>query len=78
MAQAGSSFGAEPSAPTYGCHVDIADGGQPDGCVLDYGTPHDCVFGVFPSGRVRRSKRTCAYWLRIENVLKPCSDATAI
>lgn len=26
----------------FGCHVDLMDGDEPDGCVFDYGNPGDC------------------------------------
>jgi hypothetical protein len=53
-------------ATSYGCHVDLAPGEHPDGCVLDYGAPQDCNFGVFPSGRIRRSKKTCPHWRKFD------------
>jgi hypothetical protein len=53
-------------AVSYGCHADLAPGEHPDGCVLDYGSPRDCDFGVFPSGRVRRSKKTCPHWRKLD------------
>ncbi|MNU29080.1 hypothetical protein D3C71_175270 [compost metagenome] len=57
---------SESAPASHGCHVDLAPGEQPDGCVLDYGTPHDCAFGVFPSGRLRRSRNTCPHWRKID------------
>lgn len=51
---------------SHGCHVGLASGEHPDGCVLDYGEPRDCAFGVFPSGRVRKSKKTCPHWQKID------------
>jgi hypothetical protein len=59
---------------THGCHADLAPGEQPDGCVLDYGKPQDCDFGVFPGGRLRRSKNTCPQWRRIVGPA-PCRTA---
>lgn len=56
----------ETELTSHGCHVDLAPGQHPDGCVLDYGVPQDCDYGVFPSGRVRRSKKTCPHWRKID------------
>jgi hypothetical protein len=42
----------------YGCCVDLDDDEAPDGCVLDYGEPADCIFA-----RGRRTKWTCPYWV---------------
>lgn len=50
---------------TYACHVSAMAGDEPDGCVLDYGVATDCDHGVLPSGRLRRSKLTCAHWRRV-------------
>ena len=52
---------------TYGCHIDLLDGDEPDGCVLDYGAPDDCTMGRTPSGRARRSKWTCKYWKDVKH-----------
>lgn len=53
----------------FGCHVDLADDEEPDGCVIDYGEPLDCVFGFFAHGRPRRSKWTCKYWRPVDAAL---------
>ena len=47
----------------YGCHVELLEGDEPDGCVLDYGAPTECLHA-----RGRRTKWTCPYW-------RPRSDA---
>lgn len=47
---------------TYGCHIDLSPGERPDGCVLDYGCPSDCIMGTTASGRDRKSKWGCPYW----------------
>lgn len=49
----------------YGCHIDLADGDEPDGCVIMYGAPGDCIFGTLASGRSRRSPFTCKYWRKV-------------
>jgi len=50
----------------YGCHCDIDVDEQPDGCVLDYGTPADCNFAIFANGRERKSRWTCRNWRVVE------------
>lgn len=49
------------AAEKYGCHCDLEDGMEPDGCVLDYGKPEDCVYA-----RLRGSKDKCEYWKPIK------------
>lgn len=34
--------GQEPTV-RYGCHCDLEPGANPDGCVLDYDRPEDCI-----------------------------------
>lgn len=41
----------------YGCHCDLEPGMQPDGCVIDDGTPSMCIY----AGRIKR-KEQCEYW----------------
>ena len=41
----------------YGCHVDLCNGGPPDGCVLDYGHSGDCNYALR-----RRKRETCQFW----------------
>lgn len=50
----------------FGCTVDLAPDEEPDGCVLDYGAPVDCIYAVR-----RRTKWTCPFWVR-----KPARLAT--
>lgn len=50
-----------PTAVKYGCHCDLEYGMEPDGCVLDYGKPEDCVYA-----RLRGSKDKCEYWKPIQ------------
>lgn len=45
----------------YGCHCDLEEGMEPDGCVLDYGKPDECVYA-----RLRGSKDKCEYWKPIQ------------
>lgn len=42
----------------YGCHCDLEPHMEPDGCVLDYGAPQDCVH----AGRSGATKEGCEYW----------------
>lgn len=52
----------QPKTPEkYGCHCDLEEGMEPDGCVLDYGKPEDCVYA-----RLRDSKDKCEYWKPIQ------------
>lgn len=51
----------------YGCHVDLAKDEEPDGCVIEYGAHSDCLYAIFPSGRLRRTPRTCKWWRKIED-----------
>lgn len=59
---AGLEDAANPTQATekYGCHCDLEEGTEPDGCVLDYGKPEDCVYA-----RLRGSKDKCEYWKQI-------------
>lgn len=41
--QALAQVQGDSSSVTYGCHCDLEPGMKPDGCVLDYGNPNDCV-----------------------------------
>ncbi|NTF17819.1 hypothetical protein G6L37_05350 [Agrobacterium rubi] len=55
---------------SHACHVNVTYGEDPDGCVLDYGDARDCDHGILPSGRMRRSKKTCPYWRRVSDCNK--------
>ena len=50
-------------APTvrYGCHCDLEPGANPDGCVLDYGRPQDCIHApaLVSAGKGREA---CREW----------------
>lgn len=48
----------------YGCHCDLCDDEDADGCVIDYGSHEDCMF-AFINGKKRRSRWTCAEWKRV-------------
>lgn len=49
-----------PGTPIrFGCHCDLEPGMEPDGCVLDYGRPEDCVHSH--SGKVKQRER-CEHW----------------
>ena len=41
----------------YGCHVDIEQGSQPDGCVIDTGEFHNCIYA-----KEGMRKEQCKYW----------------
>lgn len=52
-----------PADVTYGCHVELhclPPGALPDGCVLDEGRRHDCMFAA----RIA-VKEECRYWRRV-------------
>ena len=49
----------------HGCHVDQDHGVEPEGCVLDEGSPNKCIY----AGRLLREgkdKTACKYWQPIE------------
>lgn len=52
------AFDALGSTAKWGCHCDLEDGQEPDGCVLDDGRPQDCVY----AGRTGATKAECQYW----------------
>lgn len=41
----------------YGCHCDLDDGMEPDGCVIDSGERHNCIYAKDIS-----VKEQCEYW----------------
>lgn len=41
----------------YGCHCDLDEGMEPDGCVIDEGSPHHCIYAKHIS-----AKEQCEYW----------------
>lgn len=41
----------------YGCHVNIEPGIEPDGCVIDEGRLHDCIYA-----KEGMRKEQCEYW----------------
>ena len=41
----------------YGCHCDLEEDMEPDGCVIDEGNPLDCVYA-----RRIETKEQCEYW----------------
>ena len=49
----------------HGCHVDLDDDMEPDGCVLDEGSPRKCVHAdrLLREGK---NKTACKYWKPIE------------
>jgi len=42
---------------TYGCHCDLEEGQEPDGCVIQDGNLTHCIFAYH-----RRSRWTCKEW----------------
>lgn len=51
----------------YGCHVDLFDGAEPDGCVIDEGNLHDCIHA-----KEGMRKEQCEYW----RIVKPLRSET--
>ena len=49
----------------HGCHVDLEDGVEPDGCVLDEGKPMNCIYAM-RLHREGKDKTACEYWKPIE------------
>lgn len=47
----------EKDGKVYGCHIDLFDGQEPDGCVKDYGCDDYCIY----ASRCE-SKWDCKYW----------------
>jgi hypothetical protein len=45
------------SVSKYGCHVDLKPGQEPDGCVIDKETLHDCIYA-----KEGMRKEQCHYW----------------
>lgn len=41
----------------YGCHIDIEPGIEPDGCVIDEGNYHNCIYA-----KEGMRKEQCKYW----------------
>jgi hypothetical protein len=61
----------------YGCHVDLLDGEEPDGCGVDFGAYEDCTYGTYKDGKPRRTKWTCKYWRPVSAALQPATDSEA-
>lgn len=45
----------------YGCHVDLEEGVQPDGCVIDEDRHHQCIYA-----KQGMRKEQCKYWRIIQ------------
>jgi hypothetical protein len=45
---------------TYGCHCDLEEGQEPDGCVIDSGDYNDCIFAYEDM-----KKEDCKYWKKM-------------
>ena|SRR5690606_1708815 len=50
----------------YGCHCDLEEGMQPDGCVIDSGERHHCIYAKDIS-----IKEQCEYWRVIASDAAP-------
>ena len=49
----------------HGCHVDLEEGMEPDGCVLDEGRPGNCIYAR-RLHREGKDKTACEYWQPIQ------------
>jgi hypothetical protein len=49
----------------HGCHCDLEEGMEPDGCVLDEGRPEHCIYAGSLL-REGKDKTACEYWKQIE------------
>lgn len=45
----------------YGCHLELEEGMEPDGCVKDCGDEGGCIYA-----RRHRSREACKYWMPVE------------
>jgi hypothetical protein len=45
----------------FGCHIDLEEGEQPDGCVKDYGAENDCIYA-----RRHRTREGCKFWREVK------------
>lgn len=50
----------------YGCHCDLEEGMEPDGCVIDSGERHNCLYAKDIS-----VKEQCSYWRVIASDAAP-------
>lgn len=55
------AFDALGSTTKWGCHCDLEEGQDPDGCVLDVGRPQDCCYA-----RSAGAKQKCQYWQPVQ------------
>ena len=56
----------------YGCHCDLEEGMEPDGCVIDAGRPDECVRATILL-RENKSKTDCEYWRPVTMAISPKS-----
>ena len=47
----------------YGCHCDLAYGQEPDGCVIDVGERHLCIYA-----KKHDRKEQCEFWKIIAKI----------
>lgn len=59
------ALAAAPTPPAepvqYGCHCDLEPDMKPDGCVLDYGRPEDCV-NASALVKAGKGREACHEW----------------
>jgi len=55
----------QPEQGPHGCHCDLEEGMEPDGCVLDEGRPEHCIYAGSLL-REGKDKTACEYWKPIE------------
>jgi hypothetical protein len=51
---------AQAAGIKYGCHLELDEGMEPDGCVKDYGDNLGCVYATR-----HKTREGCKYWLRV-------------
>ena len=56
---------AQQEQGPHGCHCDLEEGMEPDGCVLDEGRPEHCIYAGSLL-REGKDKTACEYWKPIE------------
>ncbi len=50
----------------FGCHIEIADGEEPDGCVKDWGDENGCVYASR-----HKTREGCRYWQMVGREVQP-------
>jgi hypothetical protein len=57
-----AKMAAQAAGVRYGCHVDLAEDEEPDGCVKDIGDDFGCVYA-----RRHKTREACRYWLPVRS-----------